>query len=696
MEGQRLSIGRLHLEADIKLTQVAPADPAIKRHDSAAKRTLRDSRYQKLSFLQAFGALGIPIVLILVLCLAWTPWLVFVSLAPNQAANWLMNTGTYDNGQFWLIIDPDPKLTRAGAAGLVFVALCYLFVSLKMLFWREKDFTPAMVGWLEARLLNSWNVSRLDSRTWSVVLGQRYRRVHSTWKELTSFNGKKRKVWNVYTKSVDLTMQMIVLLRMLKHGSPVELVYGYAFFVATNSLSCAINILSDRFSVLTEILIDSIFDLSAAVLFPIATLLFSYHTFEFDREVYLTYLVKLGPGSFEHIARLFADQSEIALFRLSFDSLRFSSPLDLVVRIAMNLGFCYRIRRMMERGRSGCGSPIGITLRGGLLRISRAPKAYEEWAYPPDAYNSLKETSVSGKLESIQIINRQLLEFPEELHSCRNLKTIQLLYSSTQNVPDWVGKFSHLETLHIEGKLGSLNLQDLPDTLFNHMPNLAMIHLGVHESLERIPPLTGVPHLQSLSLAWMFKLHQLPSFDHIPDLRRLVIAVLPFLEWMPDMSPLQNLVDFTVMPGIMCCNGFVGGCDLTNYFCSGNPMFGMPPASCLVNNTNPSLPVTPYLGSTRTQAAFETFAPNVCNKWAPGAFYIDNTPTQEKIEMCDGKPFRECVLPGNVTGICYNMRFQVLSCINDDSRIALRRYQIEKGVGPSCDPVEEKWLGCGE
>ncbi|KAG6956940.1 hypothetical protein JG688_00011204, partial [Phytophthora aleatoria] len=143
-------------------------------------------------------------------------------------------------------------------------------------------------------------------------------------------------------------MQTIVLLQLLNRGSPVEIVYCYTCFVALNSLSCATNIFSAKFSALTEVLIDSIFDLSAAVLFPIITLVFCSYNFEFDRDVYLTYLEKLVPGSFEHTARLFADQSEIALFRVSFDSLRFSSRLDLVVRIALNLAFCYRLERVME------------------------------------------------------------------------------------------------------------------------------------------------------------------------------------------------------------------------------------------------------------------------------------------------------------------------------------------------------------
>ncbi|KAG6956939.1 hypothetical protein JG688_00011203 [Phytophthora aleatoria] len=59
-----------------------------------------------------------------------------------------------------------------------------------------------------------------------------------------------------------------------------------------------------------------------------------------------------------------------------------------------------------------------------FIDIDKAPKTYEEWIYPPGAYNTLQALSISGRLESIQIINRELLTFPEELHSCHNLRTL--------------------------------------------------------------------------------------------------------------------------------------------------------------------------------------------------------------------------------------------------------------------------------
>lgn len=201
----------------------------------------------------------------------------------------------------------------------------------------------------------------------------------------------------------------------------------------------------------------------------------------------------LKPGSFEHIARLFGDQSEIALFRVSFDSLRFSSVLDLVTQISMNLAFCYRIKRMMEvmiwrqhhawisgrtlRKSSGSIAPVENTLpvpkviaaafflysvatvvithqsvsqsiaacsaypdcvvyayrwtsSDGpcpcliFIDVNKSPKTFDEWIHPPQAYTALEAVSKFGTLESIQIINRQLLEFPEELRSCSKLKSM--------------------------------------------------------------------------------------------------------------------------------------------------------------------------------------------------------------------------------------------------------------------------------
>eukprot|EP00644_Phytophthora_capsici_P016932 jgi/Phyca11/125649/e_gw1.59.198.1 len=113
------------------------------------------------------------------------------------------------------------------------------------------------------------------------------------------------------------------------------------------------------------------------------------------------------------------------------------------------------------------------------------------------------------------------------------------------------------------------------------------------------------------------------------------------MEKLPSMSPLQKLVEFVVLrPNHMCCNGFIAVCDLNHISC---------------------------------QTAFEKFAPLICQPSPFDASDYLSFPTKATIEMCGGKPYRQCFLPGNRTGLCYNTRFQ---------------------VGPKCDPIEEKWLGC--
>lgn len=227
------------------------------------------------------------------------------------------------------------------------------------------------------------------------------------------------------------------------------------------------------------------------------------------------------------------------------------------------------------------------------------------------------------------------------------------------------------------------------------MPRLSVIHFGIHQNLKQIPPLSGVPNLQSLTLAWVTQLHEVPRFDGVPKLRRLILLLLARLERLPDMSPLRDLDEFIIYrPSHICCNGFVGPCDLGHTSCQSNALLHTPPAACLTNDKDPNLAVTPFQGSAATEKLFKKFAPFICGETLFDRLSFLTFPTKETIKMCDGKPFRQCVFPGSIAGICYYTRFQVLSCLPDADYIALRRRQIEKGVGPKCDPIEEKWLGC--
>ncbi|GMF38485.1 unnamed protein product [Phytophthora fragariaefolia] len=219
------------------------------------------------------------------------------------------------------------------------------------------------------------------------------------------------------------------------------------------------------------------------------------------------------------------------------------------------------------------------------------------------------------------------------------------------------------------------------------MPWLSRIHIGVHPNLENIPPLSGVPNLQSLTLAWLLVLKELPSFDDIPLLQHLLLVFLPHLERLPDMAPIRAIPDFSIWrPVQLCCNGFLGACNLNDSYCVENIASGIPAAYCLDDK--------PFLGNVGTRDIFKKFAVAICQKLPTDMLLFMSAPTKQTIEMCDSRPFGQCQLPDGGIGICYNTRMQVLSCCSDEHYIKLRRYQIQLGVGQRCDPVVEKWLGC--
>lgn len=173
-----------------KLGRIAPAGPTAKQLNLESQRILGRGQIGALSFGQAYGVLGVPMLCILLVCIAWTSWLIFLALAPNTAANLLMDTSSYDNGEFWLITDINPHMTIAGAVGLVVVDVCYLIVTLRMLFWRDKLFGSAFSGHP-----STFTTSRRGRVSWLNPFIPRYRLFRNLYEDLTAYEGKNRKKW---------------------------------------------------------------------------------------------------------------------------------------------------------------------------------------------------------------------------------------------------------------------------------------------------------------------------------------------------------------------------------------------------------------------------------------------------------------------------------------------------------------------
>ncbi|KAL4124387.1 hypothetical protein PRIC2_007985 [Phytophthora ramorum] len=475
------------------------------------QRSAKAIRLKYVTFKDAFGVLGLPMVVMALVCVSWTIWLIVLTLAPNETANYLMGTSEYDDGQFWLIPEELNALQIVSVAGLVVVVI----------------------------LTQSNDWSKLDFRH------RVYRLIWELYvfvKELTGFQGRHRKLWNLCLKALDLVMQSLLLSELLEAGTPVHLTFGYAVFAALNSLFCAVEIISHRYTAFAEILIDSLFDLCAAVLFPIVVLVYSAENFDFDRAVYQINVEELPVGSFERRARMFASPTEIALFRVSFDSLRIRTVSDFFLRIGMNIGFSYRFKRVVEvliqmqslrqqhqgkkkgslgqqsmllespkaeNGSRSCqrAAPksaailfivysigvIAITQQAvsasqkacyfhpecvvfayrwydtefcpcrALIDGNRAPKTYYEWTHPVDATKTVKDLAATGTLEMIQLINRQLTVLPDELRDCHNLNFLSLINCAIEELPTWAKDFRKLQYLWVAHYLGGIRNRFLTD-----------------------------------------------------------------------------------------------------------------------------------------------------------------------------------------------------------------------------------------
>ncbi|KAG2927111.1 hypothetical protein PC115_g7654 [Phytophthora cactorum] len=145
---------------------------------------------------------------------------------------------------------------------------------------------------------------------------------------MAGINGSYRKFWNLAHKTADLITQSVLLSNYLEQGFPDELVYGWAVFISSNCLSCVLNVLFEKHSALTEILVDSIFDLIATIVFPILILMYCYHNFQFDHNVF--------------------HPAQVELFRVNFNSLRDQTPLLFVIHLLMNLSFWHRFKGVTE------------------------------------------------------------------------------------------------------------------------------------------------------------------------------------------------------------------------------------------------------------------------------------------------------------------------------------------------------------
>lgn len=91
------------------------------------------------TFFEVFGYFGLPMVAIFVFSALWTFTLAFIQMYPNEMANAIMNTTQIDDGQFWLLPQPDAATIVIAVVLLVLFGLGYLWLGVYMVIYFRKN-----------------------------------------------------------------------------------------------------------------------------------------------------------------------------------------------------------------------------------------------------------------------------------------------------------------------------------------------------------------------------------------------------------------------------------------------------------------------------------------------------------------------------------------------------------------------------
>ncbi|GLE03083.1 hypothetical protein PINS_up011962 [Pythium insidiosum] len=482
--------------------------------------------------------------------------------------------------------------------------------------------------------------------------------------------------------------------------------------------------------------------------------------FNLDRDDFRTKQETLGDSNADGYARLFVDQRQMSEFRLGFSTLQLTSATPLLIKTALLLLSVFKWRAIIShlvqshyraqrelawtapnrsRGprhtrhastRRHLFAGVAIFLMLGvcvsvytagaiatslahcqahphcvvisyhwtfpeetcpcLAYINRveAPRSYDDWQQPPDVTAELAELAHMGELNVVEVVNLALPVLPDQLRHCKKLQQLILIHTHTAALPSWAQELTEMQYIHIEGDF-SRNLRLIPSAMFEHMPHLRYLYLGIIPMLEELPSLAGLRQLRVLALVAPHALTRLPSFDDLVALETLTLVEPLRLTRLPSLQSATRLAHFSLsFRSEMCCNGFLtpGQCQFDAQLCvpRGSNASAVP---CLADTVA-------HEDWAALQRAAGATAPLCTTPWPASLSSL--WPTRATSDgACGGVLFRQCRV-GSSVGMCFNSRLQVVHCELSSEYMEMRRLQIERDVGPPCDPLVEAWLGCGK
>ncbi|KUF76195.1 hypothetical protein AM587_10006112 [Phytophthora nicotianae] len=636
------------------LTKIQPGEGSIRRDSvdnrpSSAMRRFSSSISTALLPLPQTKSVYLQILFagVVVICLVWTVWLIMLNAAPNYTVNRVMNTENFDNGVFWLFVDPSPYLLWLSVVGLSVAGSGYVAILVKMVTRPKRRVLEAGSPTPIVAIFTIIIASNALACTTTMFLP--FQRI------------------GLIETLVDLLFDLLIVV-----GCPMlVLVYCLSTF----------NFPRDKYDINHEVFPPGWFEQQASVVADPAQTAVIYkslkslrisstldffarmgvHATLFLRLRHLVNLIQtpwkqrvcVYPRKHRPAAILFVVYA-ILLVVFVEESVRTSTiACDPHPECAVHA----RRWTILESG--------SLTQCPCLMMIDRdiAPKSYAEWEQPLNVTEKVAQLATRGDLQAVQLTNRYLPVLPNELRRCTELRH-----------------------LHLESKFTSPFVV-LPDDMFKDMSSLTFIHFAGFVPMKRLPSFQGLTNLKSLTLAVFLLLDQLPDFDQLHRLERLLVTCVPVLDSLPDFAPIKETLKSLILTdrGTWCCNGFLDECDLQHPMCQIHPLWGTPSASCLTSDRQKATP--------DTLALIKKFPDNVCNGLLfPGT--LEGPPTPATMDPCNGTLYRQCIDASGVESMCYNARFMGIACDTNPFPIKMRRYQIARGVGDPCNPDYEAWLGC--
>lgn len=226
------------------------------------------------------------------------------------------------------------------------------------------------------------------------------------------------------------------------------------------------------------------FDFLISVGHPMIVVLYCMATFSFDRRVLAINAATFPPGAFPTSASVLANRVEVATILQSLYALQIYSPLRMFASLGSNMALSYRLHTLAAFANGQSSSKltsiyprrhpitlifiliaIGVCIfveesirtsskacsyhpecavnawrwtpqvdTGSnkmhlsrcpclaVIDIDEAPKSYAEWTNPHNATEKLAQLATTGDLHTIEITNRLLPTFPDQLRGCTGLK----------------------------------------------------------------------------------------------------------------------------------------------------------------------------------------------------------------------------------------------------------------------------------